>query len=63
MDDFAFLKPEERVFRTLRNLQKIALEDDLNARREAIILALDRALSWEGQLFSCASDETSGLSV
>jgi hypothetical protein len=46
------LQPEERVFGTLRNLQKIAETEDLNANRARILHMLDRALSWEGQIIS-----------
>jgi hypothetical protein len=47
---FAFLRPEELVFGTLRNLQKIAQTEDLKASRERILHMVDRALSWEGEL-------------
>jgi hypothetical protein len=47
---FAFLRPEELVFGTLRNLQKIAQTEDLKASRERILHMVDRTLSWEGEL-------------
>jgi hypothetical protein len=40
---FAFLRPEELVFGTLRNLQKIAQTEDLKASRERILHMVDRA--------------------
>lgn len=70
MTQTPYLSPRERVFKTLRNLQKLALEsEDLNADRAAILKALERAVSWEDELKSAdwphadrASDET-GASV
>jgi hypothetical protein len=44
------VRPEELVFGTLRNLQKIAQTEDLKASRERILHMVDRALSWEGEL-------------
>jgi hypothetical protein len=41
---FAFLRPEELVFGTLRNLQKIAQTEDVKASQERILHMVDGAL-------------------
>lgn len=45
------MTPKERVFGTLRNLQRIVEETtDLNTERERLATALDRCVSWESEL-------------
>lgn len=51
--EWAFLRPEERVFGTLRNLRRIVKKaPDLNAERDLLLHMIERARSWEGQFFS-----------
>jgi hypothetical protein len=53
MSNIPYLSPRERVFGTLRNLQRLAQEgEDLNAKRAIILRALDRAISWESEIVS-----------
>lgn len=47
---FDLLTPKQRVFGTLRNLLKMARDEDLNEKRPVIVQALDRCLSWESEL-------------
>ena len=53
MIDIPSLSPRERVFGTIHNLARMAeSEPDLNAKRDAIATALERASSWETELQS-----------
>jgi len=45
------MTPKERVFGTLRNLQRIVAEtENLNTERERLETAIDRCISWESEL-------------
>lgn len=57
------MTPKERVFGTLRNLQRLVDEaEDLNEVRDRIAVAIDRCLSWEGELINLdASAQGSAL--
>lgn len=45
------MTPKERVFGTLRNLQRLVDEaDDLNAIKDRLSVAIDRCISWESEL-------------
>lgn len=45
------MTPKERVFGTLRNLQRLVDEaDDLNVIKDRLAVAIDRCISWESEL-------------
>ncbi|MDH1341881.1 hypothetical protein EQ826_01625 [Ectopseudomonas mendocina] len=47
------MTPKERVFGTLRNLQRLVDEtEDLNALKDRLAVAIDRCLSWESELIN-----------
>jgi len=51
MADFPFLTPKEHVFHVLRSIQHMAAtESDLNGKRDVILTATERAISWEGEI-------------
>ena len=52
------MTPKQRVFGTLRNLQRLVDEaDDLNTIRERLSVALERCITWEGELVDLDAKE------
>jgi hypothetical protein len=52
MAEFPFLSPKGHVFHALRTIQHIAASGvDLNKRRALILLAVERAITWEDRVF------------